>query len=363
MINIDPKKSNILIVDDERANVRLLEKILATMGYENVVGTQNPHEVLPLYQDHQSDLILLDIDMPGLDGFGVMEQLNIFTDGDLPPILVLTAQHMQSFRQRAFDLGARDYVTKPFDSSELLSRVRNLLEAQMAQKYMHHQNEILEKKVLDRTNELQNTRLQVVRRLGRAAEYRDNETGLHIIRMSTIASLLGEAAGMDAYECELLLNASPMHDIGKIGIPDQILLKQGKLDPEEWEIMKTHTLIGADILSGDDSEMMIMAYEIALTHHEKWNGSGYPHGLKGEEIPLVGRITALADVFDALTSERPYKKAWTVEKAVELITSESGRHFDPDLVRVFLEKLPEIKEVNDIYVEPESVMENKKAWG
>jgi putative two-component system response regulator len=361
-MNIDPKKASILIVDDEPANVRLLEKILMTMGYENVVGTQNPHEVLPLYQDHESDLILLDIDMPGLDGYGVMEQLNVFTDGYLPPILVLTAQHMQSYRQRAFDLGARDYVTKPFDTSELLSRVRNLLEAQMAQKYMRHQNVILERKVLERTNELQDTRLQVVRRLGRAAEYRDNETGLHIIRMSTIASLLGEAAGMTAYECDLLLNAASMHDIGKIGIPDNILLKQGKLDPGEWEIMKTHTQIGADILSGDDSELMLMAHDIALTHHEKWNGEGYPHGIKGEDIPQVGRITALADVFDALTSERPYKTAWTIEKAVELITNESGRHFDPDLVGIFLEKLPEIREINEIYVEPESALENKKAW-
>lgn len=362
-MNIDPKKAGILIVDDEPANVRLIEKILMTVGYTNVVGIQNAQEVLPLYQEHGCDLILLDIDMPELDGFGVMEQLNKFTDGNIPPVLILTAQHMQSFRQRAFDLGARDYVTKPFDTGELLSRVRNLLEVQMAQKYMRHQNEILEKKVLARTNELQDTRLQVVRRLGRAAEYRDNETGLHIIRMSTIASLLGEAAGMNAYESDLLLNAASMHDIGKIGIPDHILLKQGKLNAEEWEIMKTHTQIGADILSGDDSDLMIMAHNVALTHHEKWNGEGYPNRISGEVIPLVGRITALADVFDALTSARPYKKPWQIESAVELISSESGRHFDPDLVTLFLDKLPEIREINETYVEPEPCIENNKAWG
>jgi putative two-component system response regulator len=362
-MNIDPKMASILIVDDEPANVRLIEKILMTVGYTNVVGTQNAQEVLPLYQEHACDLILLDIDMPELDGFGVMQQLNIFTNGDIPPVLILTAQHLQSFRQRAFDLGARDYVTKPFDTGELLSRVRNLLEAQMAQKYMRHQNEILEKKILARTNELQDTRLQVVRRLGRAAEYRDNETGLHIIRMSTIASLLGEGTGMNSYDNDLLLNAASMHDIGKIGIPDHILLKKGKLSPEEWEIMKTHTQIGADILSGDDSDLMIMAHDVALTHHEKWNGEGYPNKIKGEDIPLVGRITALADVFDALTSARPYKKPWTLERAVELISSESGHHFDPDLVGLFMEKLPEIREINETYVEPEPCIENNKAWG
>lgn len=352
-LNVDPKNASILVVDDELANVRLLEKIFSTMGYENVISTQDPCQVVPLFQEHNIDLILLDLDMPVLDGYGVLDALNALTNGELPAILVLTAQHMQSYRQRALDNGARDYVTKPFDANELLSRVRNILDVQMAHKYIRHQNEILERKVQERTQAIHETRLQVVRRLGRAAEYRDNETGLHIIRMSKMAVVIAQATGMDDEQCDLLLNAAPMHDIGKIGIPDNILLKPGKFEPEEWVIMQTHAQIGADILSGDDSDLMTMAHEIALSHHEKWNGKGYPRGLEGEAIPIVGRITALADVFDALTSERPYKKAWSVEDAVELITSERGQHFDPNLVDLFLEKLPEIILIKEKYAEPD----------
>lgn len=353
-INIEPKLASILVVDDEAANVRLLQKVLEMDGYNNIICTQNPLQVLDLYKEHNSDLILLDLDMPELDGYGVMEQLNTLTNGKPPTILVLTAQHMQSYRQRALDNGARDYVTKPFDAKELLSRVRNLLEVQMASKYMKYQNEILEQKVQQRTQEIHDTRLQVVRRLGRAAEYRDEETGLHIIRMSKMAVIIGKAAGMDDEQCDLLLNAAPMHDIGKIGIPDYILLKPGKFEPEEWEIMKTHAQIGADILSGGDSELMNMAHDIAISHHEKWNGKGYPNGLVAEAIPLVGRITALADVFDALTSRRPYKEPWTVDKSLELIKSESGQHFDPRLVDIFVDKLPEIIAIKEKYAEPDT---------
>lgn len=241
----DLKKASILVVDDEGANVRLLQKMLTETGYSNVVCTQDPTQVLSLYQEHSSDLILLDLDMPRLDGYGVMDQLNTLTGGKPPPILILTAQHMQSYRQRALDSGARDYVTKLFNIDELLSRVRNLLEVHMAQKLMRHQNEILEQKVRERTQAIQGTRLQVVRRLGRAAEYRDEETGLHIIRMSKMAVVIGKAAGMDEEQCELLLNAAPMHDIGKIGIPDHILLKPGKFDDAEWALMQTHAQIGA----------------------------------------------------------------------------------------------------------------------
>ncbi len=344
--------ARILVVDDEPINLRLVEKILATKGYRNVTFTSQPVDVVPLQQEHDFDLILLDINMPILDGFGVMDQLNAFTNDTPPPILILTAQHMQSFRQRALDSGARDYVTKPFDGDELLSRVRNLLEAQMAHRYMCNQNELLEEKVRERTYELQRTRLQVVRRLGMAAEYRDNETGLHIIRMSNMSVVLARGAGMNEEDCELLLNAAPMHDIGKIGIPDSILLKPGKFEPDEWEIMKTHVNIGARILAGDDSDLMRMAHDIALTHHEKWDGSGYPNGLVGDDIPLVGRVTALADVFDALTSKRPYKEAWPIDKAVNLIRDEKGKHFDPDLVDICLNRLTELIEIKQKYAEP-----------
>lgn len=352
-INTNLKQASVLVVDDEFPNLKLVEKILAVGGYENVVGTQDPTQVVSLFQQHDCDLIILDLNMPVMDGYEVMEQLKQSCDGKVPPILVLTAQHMQSHRQRALDNGARDYVTKPFDANELLSRVYNLLEVQVAHNYMRRQNEILEKKVRERTQALHDTRLQVINRLGRAVEYRDNETGLHIIRMSQISVVLAKAMGMDEEDCELVLNAAPMHDIGKIGIPDDILLKPGKFEPEEWDTMQTHAQIGADILSGDDSSLMRMAHDIALTHHEKWDGSGYPNGLAGDAIPLVGRITALADVFDALTSKRPYKKAWSVDDSVELIKSESGKHFDPQLVEHFIEHLPEIIAIRDKYAEPE----------
>jgi putative two-component system response regulator len=346
--------AQILVVDDEPTNVRLLEKVLQSEGYTNVVSTTDSRQAVELYQQHRSDLILLDLNMPYLDGYQVMEELRAQEDASLPPILVLTAQHVQEFRNRALKSGASDYVTKPFDRVELLSRVHNLLQVHLAQRYMHDQNQFLEKKVRERTRELQDTRLQIVQRLGRAAEYRDNETGLHIIRMSKVSALLGKSVGLDEYQCDLLLNASPMHDIGKIGVPDEILLKPGKLEPQEWEIMKTHSQIGADILAGDDSELLSMARDIALTHHEKWDGSGYPNALQGEDIPLVGRIVALADVFDALTSDRPYKKAWSVDDALELIREQSGRHFDPRLTECFLAQLPDVLAITEKYAEPRS---------
>lgn len=356
----DLKTASLLIVDDEASNLKLLERVLSMEGYTRIIATQDPREVLSLYQNNKIDLVLLDLNMPHMDGYEVMEILKKAVGNELTPILVLTAQHLQDHRQRALDSGALDYVTKPFDRKELLSRVRNLLEVQFARKYMREQNEILERQVLKRTAALQlaheqlyESRMQIVRRLGRAAEYRDNETGLHIIRMSKMSAKLAKAVGMDEEQCTMLLDASPMHDIGKIGIPDKILLKPGKFVPEEWEIMKTHAQIGADILSGSDSELLNMASEIALTHHEKWDGSGYPNSLKGEEIPLVGRITALADVFDALTSVRPYKEAWPVDKALDLIKEERGQHFDPALVDKFLEILPEIILIREKYSEPE----------
>ncbi len=357
---INTKTATILVVDDEAVNVKLLLRTLKAAEYSNVISTQDPRQVLALQKAHNCDLILLDINMPYMDGYAVMEQLKAEVTEPLPPILVLTAQHMQEFRQKALDSGARDYVTKPFDSNELLSRVRNLLEVQLSHKYIRQHNEILEKKVEERTQEIQKanaqlhkSRLLIVHKLGRAAEYRDEETGLHIIRMSKMAVLLGRAAGMNQQQLDLLLNAAPMHDVGKIGIPDSILLKPGKLEPDEWEIMKTHAQIGADILDGDESVLLTMARDIALNHHEKWDGTGYPNGLKGEAIPLVGRICALADVFDALTSKRPYKEPWTTEDAVALIKKESGQHFDPQLVAHFLMLLPECLAIKNKYTELE----------
>jgi putative two-component system response regulator len=344
--------ARILIVDDEPVNLKLLGRMLRDQGYRNLVQVQDARTVVDVYREAPVDLILLDLNMPHVDGFGVMEQLRELRDPLLPPIVVLTAQTGREFLLRALHGGARDFITKPFERPELLVRVRNLLEIHLAHRITHDQKNLLEAMVRERTAELRETRLQVVQRLGRAAEYRDNETGNHILRMSHSAVLLARRLGFDEVQCELLLHASPMHDIGKIGIPDHILLKPGKLTAEEWEIMKTHTTIGAHILEGDDSELLNFAREIAISHHEKWDGGGYPHGLAGEAIPLSGRIVAIADVFDALTSERPYKKPWPVEEAVAYIREQSGSHFEPRIVKEFLACLPEILVIGERFAEP-----------
>jgi putative two-component system response regulator len=351
-MNTTPLSSGrILIVDDEPVNLKLLEKMLGGQGYQNLTLVNDPREVLDQYHTTRPDLILLDINMPYLDGFQVMEQLKALDDPLLPPIIILTAQHGKDFMLRALSGGARDFITKPFDRNELLMRVRNLLDAQLAHHFLHDQNAALEKLVQERTQELHRTRLQVVQRLGMAAECRDEITGNHILRMSHYSALLAQAIGWNELECDLMLNASPMHDIGKIGIPDAILRKSGKLDPEELEIMKTHATIGGKLLEGDDSDLMRMAHEIALTHHEKWDGNGYPNGLAGESIPQSGRITALTDVFDALTSSRSYKKAWTVESAVSFIQDNSGKHFDPLLVDAFIRVLPDIIRIREHFAD------------
>jgi len=348
------KAATILVVDDQPVNVKLLKKVLLAEGYPNIISTTDSREAVLLFQQHQCDIVLLDLNMPHIDGFGVMQELQRVAE-DYPPVLVLTALKDRDSRVRALESGARDFVSKPFDRVELLSRIRNMLEVRILNKAIKQQNQILEQKVYERTRELDETRLEIIRRLGRAAEYRDNETGLHIIRMSQYSQILGQADGMTDTEADMLLNASPMHDIGKIGIPDHILLKPGKLSPEEWEIMKTHSTIGAEILSGHESELMQVAREIALTHHEKWDGSGYPKGRAGDEIPLVGRIVAIADVFDALTTVRPYKKAWNVEDAVDYIAENREVHFDPRLVDLFMKHLPDILAIRAKYPEPDNI--------
>lgn len=335
-------QSRIFCIDDEPANLKLLNKMLTNGGYPAPVLIADPRQVLEHYRATRPELILLDINMPHLDGYQVMAQLQSLDDALLPPIVILTAQNDRESLLKALALGARDFITKPFDRTELMMRVGNLLQAQLAHRLVHDQKSVLEEIVRARTRELQDTRLQVVHRLGRAAEYRDEDTGDHILRMSHMSRLLAHTIGWTDADCDLMLHASPMHDVGKIGIPDAILLKPGKFEPAEWEIMKTHATIGANLLDGDDSSLMRMAHAIAIGHHEKWDGSGYPNGLVGAAIPQSARIVALADVFDALTSQRPYKKAWPIEDAVTLIKEGSGSQFDPALVEVFLARLPEI---------------------
>ncbi len=343
---LDGDSASILIVDDEPANLKLLDRMLTVMKYRDLRLLADPREVLPAYRERRPDLILLDLNMPHLDGFAVMAQLLALDDPLLPPIVVLTAQMSREYKLRSLNSGARDFLVKPFDMAELQARVRNLLDAHQAHLFMHDQQSALEALVSRRTAELRETRLQIVRRLGRAAEYRDNETGNHIARMSIVSRMLAKSLGWSDADSDLLLEASPMHDVGKIGIPDRILQKPGRLTAEEFEVIKTHPAIGGELLSGDDSELLVLARTIALTHHEKWDGSGYPAALSGTGIPQAGRIVAVADVFDALTSARPYKKPWTFEDASALILDGRGRHFDPSVVDAFLDQFDAIVEVS-----------------
>ena len=339
------QNATILIVDDQMTNILLLESILQNAGYTKIHSIQDSTQVVSLVKELNPDLICLDIRMPQINGFQVMGQLKIIRKDAYLPILVLTSEEDRETRLRALESGAKDFLRKPFDKIEVLMRIRNLLEASLLNRTILLQKETLEETVRVRTQQLKETQLEVVHRLAQAAEHRDNETGSHIVRMSHYALVLGRACGMDEEECDILFNATPMHDVGKLGIPDKVLLKPGKLDADEWEIMKQHTIIGGQLLSNSQSPVLQMGEIIALTHHERWDGSGYPNRLVGEDIPLVGRICAIADVFDALSSKRCYKEPWPLEKVLKELRSLSGIQFDPRLLEMFDEILPVIMDI------------------
>jgi cyclic di-GMP phosphodiesterase len=336
-------KQTVLIVDDVPENIDVLNGVLHG-DYKVKVALNGAKALAIAASETQPDLILLDIMMPEMDGYEVCQQLKADYTTRKIPVIFVTAKGEIEDETKGFELGAVDYITKPVSPPIVQARVRTQLA-------LYDQNRLLEEKVRQRTAELNETRLQIIQRLGRAAEYKDNETGMHVIRMSHYSKRLGLAAGMDEGGAELLLNASPMHDIGKIGIPDRILQKQVALDEDEWAIMRQHPQFGAEILGEHTSELLEMARVIALTHHEKWDGSGYPNGLQGEGIPFVGRVVAIADVFDALTTVRPYKKAWTVEETLEWLRQQRGSHFDPVLVDRFVSILAEILEIKERYAE------------
>jgi putative two-component system response regulator len=340
-------RQTVLIVDDLPENIMVLERILRD-DYRIRAATSGERALEIAQGDEPPDIILLDVMMPGLDGFEVCRQLKAQSSTRQLPVVFVTAMEEIKDEAYGFEIGAVDYIHKPVSPPIVRARVR----MQLA---IYDQNRELERKVRERTAELNETRLQIIRRLGRAAEFRDNETGMHVIRVSHYCRLLAQAAGMNYEDVELIFAASPMHDIGKIGIPDRILLKPGKLDDTEFRTMQSHAKIGAEILGLHRSPLLDMAYTIALTHHEKWNGRGYPNGLSGNDIPLVGRIAAIADVFDALTSERPYKKPWPVEEALALIKSEAGEHFDPRLVEKFCEIFPQILKCRETYADLEEI--------
>jgi len=348
MANVKPKKAApdrqiILVVDDTPANIEVLAAVLG-QEYRVKLAMCGERALELAAAPPQPDMILLDIMMPVMNGYQVIRELQSNPATAHIPVIFVTGKSDLADEEKGLGLGAVDYVTKPISPPIVRARVKTHLA-------LYNQNRELELKVKERTRQLKDTKLEIIRCLGRAAEFKDNETGMHVIRMSHYSRIIADALSTNDDWVDMLYHAAPMHDIGKIGIPDNIMLKPGKLEGEEWEIMKKHVTYGVQILGGHESDLLKMAKEIAESHHEKFDGTGYPNGLVGENIPLPGRIVAIADVFDALTSERPYKKAWSTQKAVELIQQQAGKHFGPNLVKLFNERLPEILNIKERYKE------------
>lgn len=333
--------ARVLIVDDEESNVRILARLLERAGFTNVGGTTNPIEIPSLIAAAEPDIVLLDLHMPGRDGFGILEDLTPFTHGaggpaGPLPVLMLTGDASAEAKRRALRLGAKDFVAKPFDATEVILRIRNLLETRRLHRALNAQNAALEARVAQRTHELEEAQLEVLVRLAAAGEYRDDDTGRHTQRVGEGAARLAQTLGLTAAHVELVRRTAPLHDVGKIGIPDSVLLKPGRLTPDELALMQTHTILGAAMLAGGRTPLLQMAERIARSHHERWDGGGYPDGLSGTAIPIEARLVAVVDVYDALTSDRPYRRAWDVDRVAAHMREGAGTHFDPDVVEAFL---------------------------
>ena len=329
------RNARILIVDDELANVEVLRRMLEHEGFTRIESTTDSREAAAMYVAHRPDLILLDLRMPHLDGLEVMERLNEIAEATYLPILILSGDLTPDARRDALSKGAKDFVSKPFQCDELLLRIKTLLETRLLYLQIQSQNQLLEAKVRERTRALEDAQIEIVARLAAAAEFRDDNTGQHTQRVGQMSALLATELGLPDTEVGLIRRAAELHDVGKIGVPDAILMKMGKLTADEFEVVKTHTTIGARILSGGKFPLLRLAEEIAFTHHERWDGSGYA-GIRGTDIALAGRIVAVADVFDALTQRRPYKPAWPVAEAIAEIHRQRGKQFDPTIVDAFM---------------------------
>ena len=332
-------RARILVIDDHEENVKLVTRVLSKAGYKQIASTTNSAEALALHVDFKPDVVLLDLHMGGKDGFEVLQEFaSLNGGGERVPVLMITADDTAETKRRALALGAKDFVGKPFDGPEVLLRIANLLETRFLQLALEGQNSELEQKVAERTKALEESQLEVLERLAAAVEFRDDDTGQHTKRVGKVSGMLAAAIGLPAEKVQLIERAAPLHDIGKVGIPDNILLKAGPLTSEEFEIMKSHTVIGARMLSNGGSELVRMSQRIALSHHEWWDGSGYPHKTSGERIPLEARIVAIADFLDALTHDRPYRPAWSLAETLHEIKSRSGTHFEP-LIATTLAKI------------------------
>ena len=337
---MDPKSihdARIAVVDDETANVQLLQRILKLEGYTDVSGYTDPREFLDTCRILPPDLVLLDLMMPEVNGFEVLNRFQESVDDfDYRPVMIITSDDDRDTKQKALSSGARDFLAKPVSPVEVRLRVGNLLQTRSLQLELQRHAERLEERVRSRTVQLEEARLEILERLALAAEYRDDATGEHTRRVGRECAALAEALGLPSDQVEDIRRAALLHDVGKIAVPDSILLKQGSLAEDETEKMREHTTVGASILSGSRFPMMRIAEEIALHHHECWDGSGYPDGLKGDQIPLVARIASVVDVFDSLTHKRVYKRAWTTEEALDEIERLAGSKFDPVVAEVFL---------------------------
>jgi len=344
---ISPMHS-VLIIDDSEINLTLLKALVVKLGDCSPVLYDKPVQALDWCRRNEPDLVIVDYMMPEMDGLKFIAAFRELYNNDRVPVLMITANDQKDVRYQALQGGANDFLMKPIDRVEFSARARNMLALRSAQKYLANRNEELAVLVEEQTRGIRERERELVIRMSRAAEYRDPETGAHIQRMAHYSQIIAHGLGLDVATQKLLLEAAPMHDVGKIGIPDTILLKPGPLTPEEREIMKRHTQIGRDLLSGDDL-LIRTAREIAACHHERWDGTGYPAALAGEAIPLLARICAVSDVFDALTSQRPYKAPWPVAEAVDWIEQQAGSHFDPAVVAAFLVALPEIRRIRELY--------------
>jgi putative two-component system response regulator len=332
----------IVIVDDNPVNLKLMESLVkrADSEYQPLLF-QESSEGLAWCLSNVADLLIVDYMMPAPDGLEFIRRFRERGENADIPVLMITADHEKETRYAALETGANDFLTKPIDNAEFRARLRNMTSLRRSQKALADRAEWLAEKVAEATSEILDREHEMITRLSRAAEFRDPETGAHIQRMSNYSVLIANQLGLPQEEQALILRAAPMHDVGKIAIPDQILLKPGKLDEAEFAIMKTHAEKGYEILRGSRSTLLDVAAVIARSHHEKFDGSGYPLGLKGEDIPLYGRIVAVGDVFDALTTERPYKKAWEIDRAVEFLRTGSSTHFDPQCVQAFIDRIDE----------------------
>jgi len=351
------RQAKILVADDDERVRYTLSDVLIKQGY-TTIHARNGIEALQKTATDSPDVILLDVLMPEMNGLEVIKELKAQRTTKIIPIVIITGSDDLDLRVQALNLGADEFIVKPPHMAELSARVRSLVKVKAYNDYMRYYQTILEEEVAKRTKELKEAHeklkrasLDTIYRLSRAAEYKDEDTSVHLQRISNYTAVIARTIGLDDDEVQALLYASPMHDIGKLGIPDKILLKRGKLTDGEWTIMKQHTVFGSQILEGSDSDFIKLGKTIALTHHEKWDGSGYPQGLKGKEIPIEGRITGIADVFDAVTSKRPYKEALSEAEAFHIIEERKGVHFDPELVDAFFQVKDQILQIKQNYTD------------